>query len=184
MNEGTRCGIQASLLTRRQALRGAASAAWVIAASPMLHEQASQQSMKDVPAAEGNNKRTTIHQTIEISATPERIYTALLEAKQFAAFTGLAADIDSREGGAFSLFGGQIVGRNVELIANQRIVQAWRPTHWDPGFYSMAHFELKAAKSGTMITFDHTGFPEGDYDHLLAGWNEHYWNPLKKYLAS
>lgn len=184
MNESTRYSVQTSLLSRRQALCDTVTAAWIIAASPTLRVQASQQSMKHVPATEENDKRTTIQQTIEISAAPERIYGALLDAKQFAAFSGLPADIDSREGGAFSLFGGQIVGRNVELIANQRIVQAWRPTHWGPGLYSMAHFELKAAKSGTMITFDHTGFPEGDYDHLLSGWNEHYWNPLKKYLAS
>jgi activator of HSP90 ATPase len=32
----------------------------------------------------------------------------------------------SREvGGAFSLFGGIIVGRHIELVPNERIVQAW-----------------------------------------------------------
>jgi hypothetical protein len=35
--------------------------------------------------------------------------------------------------GAFNTFGGLIEGRNVELIPNRRIVQAWRPAHWDPG---------------------------------------------------
>jgi hypothetical protein len=33
------------------------------------------------------------------------------------------------------------------------------------------------------MIFDHTGFPAGDYDSLDSGWHEHYWEPLKKFLA-
>lgn len=81
------------------------------------------------------------------------------------------------------MFGGMIVGRNVELVPNQRIVQAWRPTHWDPGVYSIVRFELKAQGPGTLVVLDHTGFPEGEFDHLDLGWRSHYWEPLKKYLV-
>jgi hypothetical protein len=75
------------------------------------------------------------------------------------------------------------VGRNIELVANQRVVQAWRPAHWDAGVYSVARFELKTHGTGTTIVFDHTGFPEGQYDHLLLGWKGHYWEPLAKFLT-
>src|SRR5580693_5206395 len=70
---------------------------------------------------------TTIHLEIDFNATPARIYEALLDAKQFSAFTNAAAEIQPQPGGTFKLFAGQIEGRNVELIQNQRIVQAWRP---------------------------------------------------------
>jgi activator of HSP90 ATPase len=96
----------------------------------------------------------------------------------------MPATIDPSPGGAFNTFGGLVEGRNVELIPNRRIVQAWRPTHWDPGVYSIVHFELKAASSGTALVLDHTGFPEGEFDHLDPGWNMRYWDPLKKYLAT
>jgi activator of HSP90 ATPase len=76
-----------------------------------------------------------------------------------------------------------IVGRNIELVSNQRIVQAWRPTHWDPGIYSIAHFEFNPRDAETTLVFDHTGFPAGEYDHLDSGWHSHYWDPLKKFLA-
>ena len=36
-------------------------------------------------------------------------------------------------GGAFSIFGDYIIGWQLELVPNQRIVQAWRETSWDPG---------------------------------------------------
>src|ERR1700685_3600940 len=102
---------------------------------------------------------------------------------QFAAFSGMPAEIDPKEGGAFSMFGGMIVGRNVELIPNQRVVQAWRPTHWDPGVYSIVRFELKPRDPETMLVLDHTGFPEGEFDHLEWGWNNHYGETLKKFLV-
>ncbi len=81
------------------------------------------------------------------------------------------------------MFGGQIVGRNIELVPNQRIVQAWRPTHWDPGIYSIVEFVLKPQAPGTIVALDHKGFPEGEFDHLESGWHAHYWEPLKKFLA-
>jgi activator of HSP90 ATPase len=81
------------------------------------------------------------------------------------------------------MFGGQIVGRNVELIPGHRIVQAWRPAAWPAGSYSLVRFELKPNGSETTVILDHTAFAAGLYDHLSDGWNEHYWAPLKKFLA-
>jgi activator of HSP90 ATPase len=139
--------------------------------------------MEQKPSTSANQTRTSIHYEIEFQASPDRLYLAILDQKQFAAFSGLAAAIDPLAGGAFSMFGGLIVGRNVELVTNQRIVQAWRPTHWDPGIYSIVHFEFKPSAAKTNMIFDHTGFPVGEYDHLDWGWYNHYWNPLKKFLS-
>ena len=45
-----------------------------------------------------NEKRTSLHQEIELNAPPERIFDVLLDSKQFAAFTGMAATIDPSPG--------------------------------------------------------------------------------------
>ena len=80
------------------------------------------------------------------------------------------------------MFGGLVVGRNVELVPNQRIVQAWRLAQEFPeGTYSLLKIELQAKDSGTRLKLDHTGFPEGHYDHLYEGWYSHYWEPLRKF---
>ena len=79
--------------------------------------------MKEIPSTEANRKRTTLHYQVDFKASPQRVYDALLDAKQFAAFSGLPAEIDPKPGGTFSLFSAQIVGRNVELVPGQRIVQ-------------------------------------------------------------
>jgi activator of HSP90 ATPase len=141
------------------------------------------QEMRNAAATAANAHRTALHQEIRIDATPERVYGILLDSKKFAAMTGLAATIDPAAGGSFSMFGGLIVGRNVELVPDKMIVQAWRPTHWAPGVYSMVKFELRPQGAGTLVVLDHTGFPEGDYDHLLSGWDAHYWEPMKNFVA-
>lgn len=125
---------------------------------------------------------TTIHQEVDFQAPPARIYRALLDAKQFGAFTRDTAQVQPRAGEAFKLFGGRIEGRNVELVPNQRIVQAWRPAEWLAGVYSIVKFELVPRDSGTRIILDHAGFTEDKWEGLSSGWQEHYWEPLHKYL--
>ena len=170
--------------TRRQIIAGVALAFGELAVSRSVGAKgAPQQSAKEAPGAAANQTRTSLHQEVELKASPQRIYEILLDSKQFTVFSGMPANIDPAAGGVFTLFGGMIVGRNVELLPSERIVQAWRPTHWGPGFYSIVKFELKPQGSGAMVILDHWGFPEGDYDSLFKGWHSHYWEPLKKYLG-
>jgi activator of HSP90 ATPase len=92
-------------------------------------------------------------------------------------------EISQHVGGAFALFGGYITGRQIELVPDELIVQAWRVGSWDRGVYSIARFELIAQGASTKIIFDHTGFPKGQAERLASGWQEHYWDPLVKYLS-
>jgi activator of HSP90 ATPase len=114
----------------------------------------------------------TIHEELDLHVSPRRIYEALLDAKKFSDFSG-----------AFSLFGGQISGRNVELVADRRIVQAWRAGSWPEGVYSIARFELTTQGFGARLVFDHSGFPPKERKHLAGGRQEHYFGPLKKYFG-
>lgn len=129
-----------------------------------------------------------IHQEIEIKANPQRVYEVLMDAKQFSAFTGAPAQIEREAGGTFSCFGGMVTGRNVELIPDKRIVQAWRIKVWPEGVYSIVSFELQPNGSGTRLTMTHDGFPDGMRAHLNGempdgGWYRQYWEPLQKYLS-
>lgn len=143
---------------------------------------AAQKSAAETLSTGAQLKSITIHQEVDFKASPQRIYDALLDTKQFSAFSGMQAEINREVGGAFTIFSAHIIGRNLELIPNKRIVQAWRVVDWPEGVYSIAKFELKSQGSGTHLVFDHTGFPEELRDHLAEGWADHYWARLKKYL--
>ncbi|MGC1580613.1 MAG: SRPBCC family protein [Candidatus Acidiferrales bacterium] len=168
--------------TRRQMIAGAAIAVGSLAAGSGVWGKP-QQTMKEAPSTEANKSRSSLHLETNYKANPQRIYEALLDSKQFTSFSGMPAEIDPKAGGAFSMFGGMITGRNIELVANQRIVLAWRPGSWDAGVYSIVKFELKPQGSETLVVLDHTGFPEGKFDSLTSGWHEHYFEPLKKFLV-
>jgi activator of HSP90 ATPase len=122
-----------------------------------------------------------IHQEADFTASPQRVYAALVSTKEFTAFSGMPASVTNAVGGAITLFEGHITGRNVELLPGKRVVQAWRTVDWPAGVYSIARFELTAKGTGTHLVFDQTGFPEAERASLAAGWESHYWAPLRKY---
>lgn len=122
---------------------------------------------------------STIHQEVVFPVAPELVYEALTNARRFSEFSGAPSDISTEVGATFSCFAGMILGQNIELIPNQRVVQAWRAKPWESGVYSIAKFELQREGSGTRIIFDHTGFPPDQREHLENGWQANYWEPLR-----
>jgi activator of HSP90 ATPase len=123
-----------------------------------------------------------IHQEVRIRARPEKVYSALTNGQEFGEVTNAPAEISVVEGGAFSLFGGQITGRNIELTAKEGLVQAWRVGAWPKGVYSIVRITLEQTGDETKLTLDHTGFPDGAAEHLEGGWHKMYWQPLKAHL--
>ena len=137
-----------------------------------------------------------IHQEVLFKSARKRVYDALTDAAQFEKVAQLSqamksgmvppgkpAEISREAGGAFSLFGGYISGRQIELVPNERIVQAWRSASWPAGAYSIAHFALTDEDANTKLIFDHKGFPDGTAQHLAEGWHVNYWEPLAKFLS-
>ncbi len=133
-----------------------------------------------------------IRQSAYFKVTPAQAYNLLLSSAEFSActkksfdmFSPSSAKIDSVVGGTFSLFDGHIIGRILELVPGQRIVEAWRVVEWPAGVYSIARFDLNAENGGTRVIFEHVGFPEGLKDHLSIGWQQHYWDAMTKYFSA
>jgi activator of HSP90 ATPase len=139
----------------------------------------------------------SIHQEPSFNAGRMRVYEALTMTEQFDQIIKLTGvmhspamaamrkptQISRHAGGTFTLFGGYIVGRHLELVPGELIVQAWRVGNWGRGVYSMVRFELAAQGGGTKILFDHAAFPNGQAEHLASGWRENYWEPLAKFLV-
>jgi uncharacterized protein YndB with AHSA1/START domain len=137
-----------------------------------------------------------IRQEVTFDASPQRVYQALTTTKDFDSITRLSdgavllaaagakpTAISSEVGGPFTLFGGYITGRHLEMLPNERLVQAWRAGGWKSGGFSIAAFYLTADGGKTKLNFEHRGFPNGEGASLAHGWHSHYWEPLGKFLA-
>jgi activator of HSP90 ATPase len=152
---------------------------------------------KSAAAADGlSHTSEAIRQDVTLDASPQRVYQALTTTKDFDSITRLSdgaallaaagakpTSISTEAGGTFTLFGGYITGRHLEMLPNERLVQAWRAGSWNPGAYSIATFHLTAEGSKTKLAFEHRGFPNGQGVSLAPGWHAHYWEPLAKFLA-
>ena len=138
----------------------------------------------------------SIHQEVTFKASRRQVYEALTSAMRFDALTrlsdglslvtalGAKATAISREvGGSFTLFGGYITGRHLEMVPDERLVQEWRAGGWQAGDYSVVKFALAAQGAGCKLVLDQRGFPEGQGKSLAYGWGVHYWEPLAKLLA-
>lgn len=188
MNAGTNLTKHADGPTRRQAIAGVAVAISGLALGSSKAWAEANEEISHTCAA--------IHQEVVFKASRKRVYEALTETKQFDKVVMMSAamkggmppgaaptEIGREAGGAFALFGGYVTGRHIELVPNERIVQAWRPMSWKAGIYSIVKFELVEQGTGTRLVLDHTGFPDGTAEHLAGGWKENYWEPLEKYLT-
>jgi len=129
-----------------------------------------------------------IHQEATINADPQAVYGVLTDGEKFGVATGMPAALSDREGETFSIFGGRVEGRQVELVPGRRIVQAWRfgaahPSPWDPGVYSVVRFTLSGDEDGTRFVIDHAGVPPEWHEHISGGYPSFYQQPLERYFA-
>jgi activator of HSP90 ATPase len=122
--------------------------------------------------------------SIVLKAEPEKIFRAWLSTDGHAAMTGSPARVEPRVGGTFTAWDGYISGKTLELKPYTRILQAWRTTEFPDGSPdSRVEVLLEAVEGGTKLTLVHSNMPEGQADSYKKGWEEFYFEPMKKYFG-
>lgn len=123
-----------------------------------------------------------LKQVVKFDASPSQIYQIITDSKLHSELTGGEAKIDARPGGQCTFWGGEICGEILELIPNQKIVMTWKydSADWPEDHFSKVVYVLKPDQAGTVLEFDHLLIPETEYLDIEKGWNEYYWEPLKK----
>jgi activator of HSP90 ATPase len=127
-----------------------------------------------------------IEQSVSFNATPAKLYELFMDSAKHSAATGMPAKVSPLVGGKWSAFGGMILGRNLVLISNRRIVQTGRSSEWkkaDPDSLLVVGFE-KAAGNHTTVHLVHVGVASYDHQSVTQGWAKFYWDPWKVYLAA
>ncbi len=121
-------------------------------------------------------------QKVKLPAPATAVYSALMNSKKHAAFTSSSARIGTKVGAKIAAYDNYITGYNLDLVPNQRIVQAWRASDWPQGAFSIATFLLEDRKDHTMLVFQQTGVPDEVKKEISQGWKDFYWKPLVDWL--
>lgn len=119
-----------------------------------------------------------------IPATPQQIYNGWLDSETHGKFSGGAAQIDSRPGGAFTAWDGYIQGTTLELDPPRRILQSWRSSDFpEEAPDSLLEVLLEPAGDNTCITIRHTNIPDGQAQDYRQGWMDYYFEPMQAYFG-
>lgn len=83
-------------------------------------------------------KTGTIKQKIKFKASPEKIYSLLMNAKSVSEFTGGKAKISKKVKGKFEVFDSYCTGYTIVLDPGKLIIQAWhfKEEGWPASHYS------------------------------------------------
>ena len=123
-----------------------------------------------------------LRQTVTFKASPHEVYEALMDSRKHARFSQGAAKISRKVGGAISAYDGYITGSNLELVSDQKIVQAWHGSDWPDGHMSKVTFRLMPVPAGTRLSFTHSNVPDKEVENIQQGWIDNYWVPMKAML--
>jgi uncharacterized protein YndB with AHSA1/START domain len=125
-------------------------------------------------------------QEMRLSASPDKVYAAWVDAELHAMMTGGAAESDPVVGGRFTAWDGYISGTWLALDRGQGFVQAWRTSEFpDDAPDSRVEVSLAAdGEGGTNVTLRHTQIPAGQGVRYDGGWEEFYWEPMRRFFAS
>jgi len=116
-----------------------------------------------------------------IPATPAEVYMALTNPLTLELWTGDEAEMSTEPGSEFSLWGGSIVGKNLEFEPDKKIVQHW----YFEGEPEMSIVTIKlhdGKNNSTSVELRHTNIPDKEYNDFAAGWDEYYFGPLAEFF--
>lgn len=116
----------------------------------------------------------------KIKATPAEVYAALTNPFSIELWTGEKAIMSTTAGEEFSLFGGDIVGRNLQFEPDSKIIQEWY--FGDQETPSIVTITLSPEKYLTKIELLHTNIPDDAYEDINQGWDDSYFGSLKEFF--
>jgi activator of HSP90 ATPase len=122
----------------------------------------------------------TIRQTHHITATPIEIYIALTNPFTIELWTGYPAVMSMETGSEFSIFEGDIIGKNIEFKENKMIKQQWYfEGEREPSFVTLS---FKPEGNETIVEVIHENVPELVYEEMVEGWKKNYFGSLKRFF--
>lgn len=107
-----------------------------------------------------------------IPAPSEEVYAALTLEGTIQLWTGDKVKMSTEVGTEFSLWDGNIVGKNLEFETGKKMVQQWYFGEQEEP--SIVTIKLHDDKGATSLEVRHTNIPDADFDDIVDGWNNQY----------
>ncbi len=127
-------------------------------------------------------KNSAIHQTYHTDAPIEKVWDALVNPKTIESWGGGPARMSNKLE-SFSLWDGEIHGRNTEVVEGKKLVQEWYA--WDESLgASTVTFTITVDGKETVIDLSHSNVPESEYEEVEVGWKNYYMEPILEWIEN
>jgi activator of HSP90 ATPase len=122
----------------------------------------------------------TFKKTFKINTEASDIYSALTNPYTIELWSGYPAQMSTEPGSEFSLWEGDISGRNIEFVPDKKIVQEWY--FGDQEEKSIVTITLFPDRENSSVTVEHTNIPDEEFDDIAEGWREYYIGAIKNFF--
>jgi len=114
----------------------------------------------------------TFKKIFRINAEPSDIYSALTNPLTIELWSGYRAEMSTEPDSEFSLWGGDITGRNLEFIQDRKVIQEWY--FGDQAEKSIVTISISPDGENSLVTVEHTNIPDAEFTQIAEGWREFY----------
>jgi activator of HSP90 ATPase len=123
----------------------------------------------------------TFNKTFHINAEPSDVYAALTNPYTIQLWSGYPAIMSTEPGSEFSLWEGDIEGRNIEFITDKKIVQEWYfGEQEEKSIVTIAIVPDRDESS--RVTVEQTNIPDDDFNDIAEGWRDYYMGAILSFF--
>ncbi|OGE44120.1 hypothetical protein A3B45_04190 [Candidatus Daviesbacteria bacterium RIFCSPLOWO2_01_FULL_39_12] len=124
----------------------------------------------------------SIQQKYIINAPLAKVWQALVDPSLIEDWGGGPAKMGDQAGFEFELWGGDIYGKNIEVVPQSKLVQEWTAGEWNQP--SKVTLTLSGKGNKTTVELLHEDVPDGETLEFEDGWKTNYLGPLKEYAEN
>ncbi|HTB30781.1 MAG TPA: SRPBCC domain-containing protein [Bacteroidia bacterium] len=128
--------------------------------------------------------KTIVQKVVFKNTTPKVLYNLYMDEKKHTMIAGAPCKISAKEGEKYTVHGGYISGKNLQLIKDKLIVQTWRAQTWDKSDVDSTFIiHLEPQGNDVVLQAIHANIPDKHVAGVKKGWTGHYWGPWKQHIA-
>ncbi len=114
----------------------------------------------------------TFKKTFKINADPSDVYSAITNPFTIELWSGYPAQMSTEPESEFSLWEGDITGKNLEFIQDKKIVQEWY--FGDQPEKSIVTITISPDRENSVVTVEQSNIPDEEFNEIAEGWREYY----------
>ncbi len=114
----------------------------------------------------------TFKKYFKINAEPSDIYSAITNPFTIELWSGYPAIMNTEPESEFSLWEGDITGKNLEFVQDKKVMQEWY--FGDQQEKSIVTITISPDRENSLVTVEQSNIPDDEFTDIAEGWREYY----------